>query len=65
METCTHLDEPEVDVETEVRRDRGASVVEYALLIGLIVLICIAAITILGSKTSIGLSTAAESVAGS
>jgi pilus assembly protein Flp/PilA len=33
------------------RRDRGASLVEYALLVALIALVCIAAVTTFGSKT--------------
>ena len=34
------------------RGDRGAALVEYALLVGLIAVACIAAITILGNRTS-------------
>jgi Flp pilus assembly pilin Flp len=35
-----------------VRDDRGASLVEYAFLLGLIVIACISAITLLGEQTS-------------
>lgn len=34
------------------RTDRGAALVEYALLVALIAVVCIAAITILGQSTS-------------
>lgn len=34
------------------QQDRGASLVEYALLFSLIVLVCIAAVTLLGTSTS-------------
>jgi pilus assembly protein Flp/PilA len=34
------------------RSERGASLVEYALLVALIAVVCIAAITILGNRTS-------------
>lgn len=34
------------------RSERGAALVEYALLVALIAVVCIAAITILGNKTS-------------
>ena len=32
--------------------ERGASLVEYALVVGLIAVVCIAAVTFLGSRTS-------------
>ena len=32
--------------------ERGASLVEYALLVGLIALVCVAAVAVLGSSTS-------------
>jgi pilus assembly protein Flp/PilA len=34
------------------RDERGASLVEYALLVALIAVVCIGAITILGTRTS-------------
>lgn len=34
------------------RDERGASLVEYALLVALIAVVCIAAITLLGNRTS-------------
>ena len=62
METHRRLEDSEADLEVESWRDRGASVVEYALLIGLIVLICIAAMTVLGETASTRLSTTAVSL---
>jgi pilus assembly protein Flp/PilA len=35
-----------------LRRDEGAALVEYALLVGLIAVVCIAAITLLGTNIS-------------
>lgn len=44
-----HLD----DTDREVARDdRGASFVEYAMLIALIVMVCFGAMTVLGQDTS-------------
>ena len=39
--------------------ERGASLVEYALLVALIAVVCIAAITLLGESTSTKFSTVA------
>jgi pilus assembly protein Flp/PilA len=35
-----------------VKSERGASLVEYAFLVGLIAMVCIAAVTFLGTSTS-------------
>ena len=35
-----------------IKSERGASLVEYALVVGLIAVVCIAAVTFLGSRTS-------------
>jgi len=43
--------------------DRGASLVEYALLFALIVMVCIGAVTLLGSETGDSVSRSADSVA--
>ena len=45
------------------RDERGASLVEYALLIALIALACIVAVTLLGSNLNNSYSRAASSVA--
>lgn len=42
--------------------ERGASLVEYALLVALIAVVCIAAITLLGNSASAKFSTVANSV---
>lgn len=45
-------------------RERGASLVEYALLVALIAVACAVAISFLGAKTSGGLSSSASSIFG-
>jgi len=42
------------------RTERGAALVEYALLVALIAVVCIAAITLLGESTSQKFSTVSE-----
>src|SRR3977135_716210 len=42
--------------------ERGASLVEYALLVALIAVVCIAAITLLGNNASTKFSTVAGSI---
>ena len=37
---------------SKAKTDRGASLVEYALLVGLIAVVCIVAVTTLGKKAS-------------
>lgn len=37
---------------SKIRSERGASLVEYALLVALIAVVCIAAVTTLGQKAS-------------
>ena len=39
-------------LQTKTRSERGASLVEYALLVALIAVVCIAAVTALGGKAS-------------
>lgn len=45
-----------------VRSERGASLVEYALLVALIAVVCIGAITVLGSNASNKFSAVGSSV---
>lgn len=45
------------------REDRGASLVEYALLVGLIAIVCVVAVQILGESTSEGFSEYGTSLA--
>jgi pilus assembly protein Flp/PilA len=42
--------------------DRGASLVEYALLVALIAVVCIAAITLLGNNVSSKFNSTASSI---
>lgn len=45
-------------LESRVHDDRGASLVEYALLLALLAMVCIAAVTALGETTSASFSEA-------
>ncbi|MFP5377839.1 MAG: Flp family type IVb pilin [Acidimicrobiia bacterium] len=40
----------QANIRTRIRNERGASLVEYALLLALIAVVCIAAITFIGRK---------------
>lgn len=42
--------------------DRGASLVEYAMLVMLIAVVCLVAITAIGTKTAVPLSSTASSL---
>jgi pilus assembly protein Flp/PilA len=44
------------------RDERGASLVEYALLVGLIAVVCIGAVTFLGNKASNKFSSIGSSI---
>ncbi len=46
------------------RTERGAALVEYALLLALIAVVCIAALTILGTQAKNKFSTVGNSIAG-
>ena len=57
----------ETTVESEItgrrcRGERGASLVEYVLLVSLIALVCISAITFFGSSNRGGLDNSASSI---
>ncbi len=49
-------------VRARVRNELGASLVEYALLVGLIGVVCFAAITFIGDNTNTSLSRAGGSL---
>ena len=49
-------------LRVHVREERGASLVEYALLLALIAVVCIAAITLLGNNASTSFSRDAASL---
>jgi pilus assembly protein Flp/PilA len=44
------------------RSDRGASLVEYALLVALIAVVCIGAVTLLGNDANSSLSSAGSQI---
>jgi pilus assembly protein Flp/PilA len=48
--------------EERNRRDRGASLVEYALLLALLVVVCIGALTFFGSSLNASYSTSGSSI---
>ena len=45
---------------TRMRNERGASIVEYALLLALIAIVCVAAVTLVGTTTSDSFSRSAS-----
>lgn len=49
-------------IHTRIRDERGASLVEYALLLALIAVICIGAITLIGNNASNKLSQVASNL---
>jgi pilus assembly protein Flp/PilA len=49
-------------IRARVGDDRGASLVEYALLVALIAVVCIAAITLLGNNASTKFDSVASSI---
>ncbi|MBK5222397.1 MAG: Flp family type IVb pilin [Acidimicrobiia bacterium] len=51
-------------IKAHIDSDRGASLVEYALLVALIAVVCIAAISFLGESASTQLSKVGSSIEG-
>ena len=49
-------------LQARCRTDRGASLVEYALLVALIAVVCIIAVTLLGKEASSKFSKVASSI---
>ena len=49
-------------IRTRIKDERGASLVEYALLLALIVVVCIGAITLIGNTTNNTLSKTASAL---
>ncbi len=49
-------------ISTKVRDERAASLVEYALLVALIAVVCIAAVTTLGQSASSNFSSISDSL---
>jgi pilus assembly protein Flp/PilA len=54
----------QTNTEVQTKKQKGASLVEYALLVALIAVICIVAISALGQKVSTSFSSIASGVAG-
>ena len=49
-------------MRAQAKTERGASLVEYALLVALIAVVCIAAVTLLGRNASTKFSTVSGSI---
>ena len=49
-------------VKAHIKSERGASLVEYALLVALIAVVCIAAVTTLGKNAASKFSTVGNSI---
>ncbi len=49
-------------LKARVQSERGASLVEYALLVALIAVVCIGAVTFLGNEAADGFSTVGNSI---
>lgn len=49
-------------LKAQAKTERGATLVEYALLVALIAVVCIAAVTLLGSAASTKFSSVAETI---
>lgn len=49
-------------LQTKVQSEKGASLVEYALLVALIAVVCIAAVTALGSKAKSNFNSISTSI---
>lgn len=50
------------EMKKETKKERGASLVEYALLVALIAVVCIAAVTTFGARASQKFSTSASAM---
>lgn len=61
METAA-INDIEAETKTCGHSDRGASLVEYALLVALIAMVCVAAVTFFGNQTGDTFSEVSSSV---
>ena len=52
-------------IRFHIKQERGASLVEYALLVALIAVVCIAAVSLLGSSASSKFSRVGSAISGS
>ena len=64
MDLKTQWDVLATWIRAHVKEERGASLVEYALLVALIAVVCIAAITFLGKAASQRFSSVGSAVSG-
>ena len=64
MDLKTQWDVLATWIRAHFKEQRGASLVEYALLVALIAVICIAAISLLGSSASTKFSTIGSAISG-
>ena len=64
MDLKTQWDVLATWIRAHVKEERGASLVEYALLVALIALVCIAAMTYFGSSTALSLSRSGSLLSG-
>ncbi|NNF54448.1 MAG: Flp family type IVb pilin [Acidimicrobiales bacterium] len=49
-------------LQAQTKSEKGATLVEYALLVALIAVVCIAAVTLLGSAASTKFSSVADTI---
>ncbi len=54
----------QANIRTRIKDERGASLVEYALLLALIAVVCIAAITFIGNKADESFSSTGSAIGG-
>ena len=54
----------QASIRTRIRDERGASLVEYALLLALIAVVCIVAITFIGEKADESFSSSGSALDG-
>ena len=64
MDLKTQWDVLATWISAHVKEERGASLVEYALLVALIAVVCIAAVSLLGSSASTKFSTIGSAISG-
>jgi pilus assembly protein Flp/PilA len=57
-----HFDFISAWLQAQTKSERGATLVEYALLVALIAVVCIAAVTLLGSAASTKFSSVADTI---
>jgi pilus assembly protein Flp/PilA len=65
MDLKTQWDVLATWIRAHFKEERGASLVEYALLVALIAVVCIAAISLLGGSSSDNFSSLGNAVSGS